>query len=156
MRTAVPLAVTLSFVALVALVGCGNEVGAGPGGTAAEPTDQPGKAVRTVDDERTELTVVVAGTGGGRQRYSLTCDPAGGDHPAPAAACRALDALDDPFAPVPADQACTEIYGGPQTASVTGTLRGEPVDAEFDRTNGCQIDRWDAHAALLGAAGSDA
>ena len=153
MRTAVPLAVTLS---LVALAGCGNEVGAGSGDAVAEPTDQPSKAVRTVDDGRTELTVVVAGTGGGRQRYSLTCHPAGGDHPAPAAACRALDALDDPFAPVPADQACTEIYGGPQTASVTGSHRGERVDAEFDRTDGCQIDRWDAHAALLGAASGDA
>ena len=153
MRTAVPLAVTLS---LVALVGCGNEVGAGSGDGATGPTDQPTKGVRTVDDEGTELTVVVAGTGGGRQRYTLTCRPAGGDHPAPDAACRALDALDDPFAPVPADQACTEIYGGPQTASVTGTLRGEPVDAEFDRTNGCQIDRWDAHAALLGAASGEA
>jgi hypothetical protein len=81
--------------------------------------------------------------------WSLACDPAGGDHPDPEAACRLLDELENPFAPVPADQACTEIYGGPQTAHVTGTFRGEPVDAEFDRTNGCQISRWDAHLDLL-------
>ena len=44
---------------------------------------------------------------------------------------------------------CTEIYGGPQTATVTGTFRGEPVSAEFSRTNGCEIARWDGHVALL-------
>ena len=60
-----------------------------------------------------------------------------------------LDELEEPFAPVPSDQACTEIYGGPQTARVTGTFRGEPVDAEFDRTNGCEISRWDAYVDLL-------
>jgi len=87
--------------------------------------------------------------GQGRQLLTLTCDPAGGDHPDPEAACRALDALEHPFAPVPADTACTEIYGGPQTARVTGTYRGQPVHATFNRTNGCEIARWDGHVALL-------
>jgi hypothetical protein len=26
---------------------------------------------------------------------------------------------------------CAEIYGGPQTPTVTGTFPGEPVNAEF-------------------------
>lgn len=99
----------------------------------------------------TELTIVVrSGRGSEERTYSLACDPAGGDHPDPEAACRLLDELDDPFAPVPPDTMCTEIYGGPQTATVTGTLRGEPVDAELDRTNGCEISRWDQHAVILG------
>jgi hypothetical protein len=142
MRTAVPLAALV----LIVMTGCGTESGRDGGGDAA---DRPGKGVRTAEEGRTELAVVVAGTGRGERTYSLTCDPTGGDHPDPAAACRALDELDDPFAPVPADQACTEIYGGPQTAVVTGTFRGQAVEAEFDRTNGCQIGRWDAHVALL-------
>ena len=142
LRIAVPLVAVL----LIALPGCGTESGAGAAGDAA---DEPGKTDGTVEDGRTDLTVVVAGTGRGKRTYSLTCDPAGGDHPDPAAACRALDELDDPFAPVPGDQACTEIYGGPQTAVVTGTFRGEAVDAAFNRTNGCEISRWDAHLALL-------
>jgi hypothetical protein len=54
-----------------------------------------------------------------------------------------------PFAPVPAGTMCTEIYGGPQTATVTGRFRGEPVSAGFSRTDGCQVARWDAHLALL-------
>lgn len=110
-------------------------------------------------DGATELTVVVqTGPGQGERTFSLTCDPPGEDHPDPEAACRTLDQLKSPFAPVPKNVACTEIYGGPQTARVTGTFRGEPVAAEFNRTNGCEIARWDAHAALLvergGAEGS--
>lgn len=48
----------------------------------------------------------------------------------------------------PADQVCTEIYGGPDLALVTGTLDDQPVDAAVDRTNGCGISDWDD---LLGA-----
>lgn len=102
----------------------------------------------------TELTVVVSnGPGKGERTYRLVCDPPGGDHPDPAAACRSLTEMKEPFAPVPPDTMCTEIYGGPQTATVTGTFRGEPVDAEFSRTDGCQIARWDQHAVLLVDAG---
>ena len=54
------------------------------------------------------------------------------------------------FDPPPKDQACTEQYGGPETATVTGTLAGKPVTAKFARTDGCQIGRWDALAALFG------
>lgn len=54
------------------------------------------------------------------------------------------------FEPVPGDVACTEIYGGPATATVRGTLAGEPIDAQFSRTDGCQMARWDAVEPLLG------
>jgi hypothetical protein len=37
---------------------------------------------------------------------------------------------------------CSEIYGGPQEALVTGTLRGNRVFARFSRTDGCQLERW--------------
>ena len=56
----------------------------------------------------------------------------------------------DAFAPTPDDVACTEIYGGPATAHVSGTLDGEPVDATFSRENGCEIARWDRLERLLG------
>ena len=45
--------------------------------------------------------------------------------------------------------ACTELYGGPQTATITGTLRGERVDLKLSRVNGCEIARWEAAGALL-------
>jgi hypothetical protein len=95
--------------------------------------------------DATALTItVVADEGAGPQTYELECDPAGGDHPQPADACDALDnAGADVFEPVAKDQMCTDIYGGPQTATVKGTYEGDRVDAEFNRTDGCEVDRWD-------------
>jgi hypothetical protein len=55
----------------------------------------------------------------------------------------------DLFAPVPKDVACNEIYGGPQVAEIRGTLQGRPVNARFDRTNGCEIERWERIRFLL-------
>ena len=103
-----------------------------------------------VSSEPTRLSVeLVAAPGQAPQRWTLTCDPAGGDHPDPEGACRDLAAADDPFAPLPADAMCTEIYGGPQTAVVEGTWRGEPVRLELSRTDGCRIAQWDALGAVL-------
>jgi hypothetical protein len=56
------------------------------------------------------------------------------------------------LAPTPPDVACTELYGGPQTATVSGRLRGEQVDARFSRVNGCEIARWAAAEPILGRA----
>lgn len=53
------------------------------------------------------------------------------------------------FRPVPPDSVCTMMYGGPATAHVTGTWAGRPVDATFDRSNGCQMARWDRLVPLL-------
>ena len=120
---------------VLALAGCGGE----------SVTDQ----VRS-DGAATELVVeVVAREGAAAQRWTLTCDPAGGDHPDPEAACRDLAAADAPFAPLPTDLICTEQYGGPQTARITGTHRGEPVDVSLSRIDGCRISQWDALGAVL-------
>ncbi len=83
------------------------------------------------------------------QRLMLTCDPAGGDHPDAEQACADLAAAQDPFAPLPDDIVCTQIYGGPQTATITGTYRGERVRLELSRTDGCRIAQWDGLGAVL-------
>lgn len=43
----------------------------------------------------------------------------------------------------PTDRVCTEIYGGPDTATISGTIDGSSVDTVIDRTNGCGISEWD-------------
>ncbi|MDO8106420.1 SSI family serine proteinase inhibitor [Isoptericola sp. b441] len=99
------------------------------------------------------LTVTVDRTGDGDTRtWSLTCDPPGGAHPDPAWACVAIEQAGgaSAFDPVPRDTACTQIYGGPQTAHVEGTVDGTPVDADFTRNNGCEINRWNALQPVLG------
>lgn len=63
-----------------------------------------------------------------------------------AAACEQLadpDVLDRLVNGAPQDQVCTEIYGGPDVATITGEINGQTIDTTIDRTNGCGIDEWD-------------
>ena len=82
---------------------------------------------------------------------TLRCDPAGGTLLRPARACARLAAMSAPFAPIPKDAACTEIFGGLETATVRGTYRGRSIWANFARRNGCEIDRWNRHMFLFPA-----
>jgi Subtilisin inhibitor-like len=85
---------------------------------------------------------------------TLRCDPPGGSVPRPPATCRAITAAGrSAFRAVPPDTACTEIYGGPAVAIVTGRLDDRRVWARFTRENGCQIARWQRLVLLLGPAG---
>jgi len=98
----------------------------------------------------TRLTITFVSEEGAQPSvWELTCDPAGGTHPDPEGACRTLAEAKEPFAAPPPNQICTEIYGGPQRATVEGTWQGDGVRAEFSRTNGCEIARWDALRAVL-------
>jgi hypothetical protein len=145
------VAVAALVIGMLALgtAGCGSVAGgpASPGAPGASSTG--GSTVPATS----ELDIVVDDGRGTRTTWRLTCDPPGGDHPDPAAACAALDAGARWLRPVPADLACTQIYGGPETATVTGVWRGTPVDATFSRTDGCQIARWDGLVGLFPAGG---
>ena len=95
------------------------------------------------ESEPTSLEISVTPGGEAPTKvWTLRC-PDGGTLPDAAEACSKLESLDDPFAPVPKDVACTQIHGGPQEADVRGLFRGRPVEAHFDRGNGCEIARWD-------------
>ena len=110
----------------LALVGCGAE------DDAAAPSDPA---------PSTQLTVRVDPDGKGPE-------PAKEAHVRSARGLRPAD-----FEPVPDDVACTELYGGPETATVSGTLDGRRIDGRFARNNGCEIARWEKVAPLLEAAG---
>ncbi|WP_406183601.1 SSI family serine proteinase inhibitor [Streptomyces sp. NBC_01006] len=94
------------------------------------------------------LTITVSATGNPRANgeYLLECNPVGGNHPEAERACDRLDALAKqdkyPFAPAAKREICTMQDGGPATAHITGTWQGHRVDATFQRTNGCEITRW--------------
>ncbi|WP_347109532.1 serine protease inhibitor [Paenarthrobacter sp. S56] len=72
--------------------------------------------------------------------------------PDPVAALAAVEQFgEEIFFPVPRpDRICTQQYGGPQTAHVTGWFRGREVNSAFSRTDGCEIARWRTMSALLG------
>jgi Subtilisin inhibitor-like len=124
-----------SLLALVLLLaGCGGYEGGKTPGT------------QTV----LEITAWPSGKNAGRSRqWKLYCERAGGTLPAPERACQKLFALEDPFAVTPPDAACTKIYGGPAVAKIEGLYQGETVNAEFSRTDGCEIARWNRHAFLF-------
>ncbi|MHC0432808.1 SSI family serine proteinase inhibitor [Streptomyces sp. O3] len=104
------------------------------------------------------LTVTHTAANGAVTAYELECAPAGGTHPRADEACAVLEQAGaegrDLFAPTPEDALCTMVYGGPETARATGTWHGRQIDAAYDRTNGCEIGRWDALGAVLPAAGA--
>ena len=158
-RTLVALLVLVSTSLLTGCAGNDGEPGdraVSPKPTSPVPVPESTPPPTTSPGEVTaELTISLDETGSGEMReMTLTCGPAGGDHPDPEAACAALAAVGAAaFAPPPKDQMCTEQWGGPQVAFVLGTVDGTPVRAQFSRTNGCEISRWDALAPLLGNAG---
>jgi hypothetical protein len=84
--------------------------------------------------------------------WTLECPP-GGNLPDAATACRKLAEVKNPFAPVPKGTACTQIYGGPEIADVTGTFNGERVDTQFSRGDGCEIERWNRVGFLFPGVG---
>lgn len=90
------------------------------------------------------------------EEYVLECGPnglSGGSHPQAADACKAIEQAargpKSPWEPISKDALCTQIHGGPQTARVAGTWEGRDVDAEFERTNGCEVARWDTLTPAL-------
>ncbi len=126
-RTSIALA--LAAVAL-AIAACGSDAG---------ETTSP------ASEGAIDLTVTLDGDGDGGEppaTEAVSCSPP--DCPAGAAELTAAD-----FAPVAPDVACTEIYGGPDTVTVEGTLDGEPVEAQLTRANGCEIDRFDRFGELI-------
>ncbi|MFI1969834.1 hypothetical protein BLA24_17370 [Streptomyces cinnamoneus] len=105
-------------------------------------------------DGADHLTITVADSGRRPRTYELYCHPSGGTHPRAREACDQLDGQSqwgrDMFAPVPEGQMCTMIYGGPERAHVAGSWAGRPVNADFKRTNGCEVARWNKFSLLFG------
>ncbi|WP_258804737.1 serine protease inhibitor [Pseudarthrobacter sp. NS4] len=74
--------------------------------------------------------------------------------PDPQAALAAVEQFGEQiFFPEPGPpKLCTQQYGGPQVAVVSGTFNGRQVESAFSRTDGCEISRWNTMAPLLGGA----
>lgn len=148
----------LRRLALTTVVSLAVLSAAAPGAIASEgPLPRPLLPLPLLQgaDGPTHLTVVVSGSGNPEAdgSYELECEPAGGSHPVAQQACERLAQLPgestDPFTPVSRDAMCTQQFGGPATARVTGSWRGRSIDAAFDRSNGCEIGRWNSMRPVL-------
>jgi hypothetical protein len=146
-----PLSIVLvaAALALLFVAGCGRSAGSQAGPTpAVTAVSSPSTPDPSLGG--TDLVIIYEDGTGKQSRWRLTCDPAGGTHPDPATACEALTASGErALPPVPDDVACTEVYGGPDKATITGTWRGQQVRSSFSRVNGCEISRWDLMRGLL-------
>jgi hypothetical protein len=133
-------------LAIAAVVGCGEE-GDEPAAprTSSTPAGEIALSIRYEDGAGHEETA------------QLTCRAdrrrAGGFLDGKAAVselCTQARALRRSLiTPPDTRRVCTQIYGGPQTARVTGAIDGEKVDRRFTRTNGCEIADFDEASALL-------
>ncbi|SDF98328.1 SSI family serine proteinase inhibitor [Klenkia brasiliensis] len=152
----------LAAGAVLLLAGCGGgdptsapATSSGPASSGPTSSSAPGTTTASPGAPAvggTALTVVVDPDGSGESVVvgTLSCDPTGGDVPDPDAACAQVAAVGPAgFAAPDPGAVCTQQFDGPQTATVSGTVAGQPVDAAFSRSDGCAISRWDALSELL-------
>ena len=143
----------ISVLLSLALTSCGTQ-GTEPG-TPTSASPMPGAppappSSRPSPSTAAALTIDYDDGGGTVTTWKLTCDPEGGDHPDPAGACAALARNGATALPaVSPGKMCTQVFGGPQTALVTGTWRGQEWNSRLNRADGCQVARWDALEGLL-------
>ncbi|HUW77133.1 MAG TPA: hypothetical protein VMV52_00095 [Candidatus Nanopelagicaceae bacterium] len=98
------------------------------------------------------LTVFYLPSPGDQAVFTVSCHASSlsGTHPNKKNVCSAITKQGTRlFAPVPNGTACTQIYGGPETARVVGNVRGDKINTTFSRTDGCQIARWETAQALF-------
>lgn len=126
-------------------------------GACGEADEPAAQGTTTTAGSAIELTVVYDDGSGRTTTGSLTCR--GADRSAtgaldasasPAELCAQARGVADLLTSRPdARRACTQIYGGPETATVTGTIDGTKVDRRFSRTNGCELADYKRAAGLL-------
>lgn len=124
----------------------------GPPHPRSSPPPEPGRGNAELDimvkpsDSEPAITYTLTCRGGAPTDKSR--------HPYPAMACEVLRNDPEVLMPRPRskDVVCTQQYGGPQTANVTGVIDGMPVDISFALRDGCEIIQWNAAESILGPA----
>jgi hypothetical protein len=128
--------------------GGGPSSGLPPGGSTASPSAAP--STPGAGSSAGELTIVFSDGSNPPVTWHLSCDPPGGNHPDPATACQVLERNGDrALPPVPKNKLCTQVYSGPEKATITGTWKGTPVNSQLSRNNGCETARWSQLVGLL-------
>jgi hypothetical protein len=141
---------------ILAAVGCGDAA-AGAAASGAGGANGEGEVVLDLVvyfDASPDVDAPV-------EELTLTCDAEGAtlafagpvERPVPLGAegaCVAVRAVGELAGGPDAEQMCTQQYGGPQEATLVGTIDGEPVDTRVTRSDGCGITLWNCLQALLG------
>jgi hypothetical protein len=120
---------------------------AGPVGPFGPNGDEAAGAGPVTGDDHLAVTY----DAGDSRPHTYTVDCGQSERAADAARCDRLRQIGGPLPAVRGDQLCSMIYGGPQTASVTGVWNGRPRTETYRRTNGCEVARWSGMVPALPA-----
>lgn len=150
------------LVSILSLCACSSGGGTPQPAVPEAPPASPASPLTSGPGEgNAELTITVKPSDSQPAiNYTLICQDgvptARSNHPFPAKACGALKNNPAVLTPPPRNKEviCTQQYGGPQTATVRGTVDGVPVDTWFARRDGCEISRWNAAGSILGPVGN--
>lgn len=140
----VSILVLILGVSALLFSGCADD------GVSSGPVPDPSP----LDETKVELSIFIRANGIAESaHYTLNCSGSAAaktsEHPQPSEACELLAKSPQILDPAPANQMCTEQYGGPATALVTGTRDGKAVNREFNLKNGCGISDWNNALPLL-------
>jgi hypothetical protein len=118
---------------------------AGCGSTAAPSANAGGHHNKATETSAAKVDLhftITNGTTGPVKHWTLRCNPPGGTHPDPAAACQTLLSVKNPFA----DQSsvkmmCPMVLASSRRAIITGTYYGHKVDEQLV-DGGCDMIHW--------------
>jgi len=137
----------LAAAACAAVVTACGSASSGPSAGTSSPSGSPAGAAPKVS-----LSITVSSAPGSpAKHWTLTCDPVGGTHPDPAAACASLLRIRGPFVPQsqPKGLECPMILASSKVARIQGTYFGQPVNTTL-RDGGCQLSRWAEFGQIIG------
>ena len=121
----------IAAICAAAATACGSKPA--PSGVGSAPAPAP----------KVSLDITVSTTPNAPSKHwTLQCEPAGGTHPNPAAACAVLLKAKNPFAPLPKGIMCPMIRVGTKTAIVKGTYFGKHIDTTLS-PGGCKLAQWE-------------
>jgi Subtilisin inhibitor-like len=135
---------TIAALGALIVAGCGSAAAPTAGGSA-------GQHAGTTAASKINLHITVTdGTTGPVKRWTLRCDPPGGTHPNPAAACRILLSVKNPFGPSSSvKMMCPMILASARRAVITGTYNGHRVNEQIV-DGGCDQLRWGKLKGIFG------
>jgi hypothetical protein len=113
---------------------------------SAAPTVPPASTAASGSATALQIDVWPGGVGGAvHRRYTLTCDPVGGDLPDAAATCANLAAVQKPatlFAPPNPHKECPRGGAGTAVVAIRGQFAGRAVHLSSSVANGCELARF--------------
>ncbi len=125
-------------------------VGVGLAGGCAASTPSAGTQL-TIETQTGDVSTVLVPS-----QATLRCDGTAAATgflqkvPAPACAAVRQNVVQKIAASQRTRRVCSQVYGGPQTAHITGTVDRRHVDLTVTRTDGCGIADWQTLEPLLG------